>query len=315
MTGLLGGGHAIYWDAAAGRATTLDCFVTVPGLGAEPRAGQVVELQIPFGAELVHYAVGPATCGVPGLPAGLDALWRAHGRLPWPRLVEPAVAVAHAGAELPPAHAACLEMLAPVMTMNEGAAIYAPGGELLGAGARVPQPEHRPCARARRGRRRREACTRARSPGGCSSCPTSAAGSSLRRTLRATSRSGGSRRPSATPVARVATRVGLSRLPELLGQLPPLRGLSPAERVVALTETLAPAPVAGGVTHDRARGRRLRRQRVRADLEPGARLGRLGARPRPAPEQHARRGRPDPRPARAGRAHGEHDVPHARLRP
>src|SRR5436190_20292219 len=83
MTGLLGGGHAIYWDAASGRAQNLDCFVAVPGLGAEPREPQLVHLDVPFGEELVHYAIGAASCATPGLPAGLDALWRAHGRLPW----------------------------------------------------------------------------------------------------------------------------------------------------------------------------------------------------------------------------------------
>ena len=30
MTGLLGGGHAIHWDAAAGVARNLDCFCAVP---------------------------------------------------------------------------------------------------------------------------------------------------------------------------------------------------------------------------------------------------------------------------------------------
>src|SRR5438067_2978747 len=140
MTGLLGGGHAIYFDAASGRARNLDCFVAVPGLGAERREPELLHLEVPFGAELVHYAVGPASCGVPGLPAGLDALWRSHGRLPWPRLVEPAIRLARAGTILPSAHAACLAMLAPVMTMNEGAALYSPGGELLGPGSTLRQP-------------------------------------------------------------------------------------------------------------------------------------------------------------------------------
>ena len=140
MTGLLGGGHAIYLDGASGRASNLDCFVAVPGLGAEPREPELLHLDVPFGAELVHYAVGPASCGVPGLPSGLDALWRTYGRLPWPRLVEPALRLARAGTLLPSAHAACLAMLAPVMTMNEGAAIYSPGGELLGPGSTLRQP-------------------------------------------------------------------------------------------------------------------------------------------------------------------------------
>src|ERR671934_732900 len=101
MTGLLGGGHAIYLDAPSGRAANLDCFVAVPGLGAEPREPELLHLDVPFGAELVHYAVGPASCGVPGIPAGLDALWRSHGRLPWARLVEPGFRPARAGPPLP----------------------------------------------------------------------------------------------------------------------------------------------------------------------------------------------------------------------
>lgn len=139
MTGLLGGGHGIYFHAASGRARLLDCFVAVPGLGAKRRDVELVELAVPFGAELVHYAVGAASCAVPGLPAGLDALWREYGRLPWPRLVEPALELARSGVAFPPAHAACLAMLAPVMTMNEGARIYSPGGSLLAGGERLEQ--------------------------------------------------------------------------------------------------------------------------------------------------------------------------------
>src|SRR2546429_4392612 len=86
MTGLLGGGHAIYLDAASGETRNLDCFVAVPSGRGAPMA----ELRVPFGEELVHYAIGASSCAVPGVPAGLDALWRAHGRLPWARLVEPA---------------------------------------------------------------------------------------------------------------------------------------------------------------------------------------------------------------------------------
>ncbi len=136
MTGLLGGGHAIYLDAASGRVRNLDCFVAVPsGSG-----GVMAELEVPFGEELVHYAIGVPSCGVPGVPSGLDELWRAYGRLPWPRLVEPALRLARDGVEFLAAHAACLEMLQAVMTMREGAAIYSPGGKLLAAGETLRQP-------------------------------------------------------------------------------------------------------------------------------------------------------------------------------
>src|SRR2546425_9872390 len=57
MTGLLGGGHGIYYDAESGRAANLDCFVAMPGLGAERRKVALLELDVPFGEELVRYAV------------------------------------------------------------------------------------------------------------------------------------------------------------------------------------------------------------------------------------------------------------------
>jgi gamma-glutamyltranspeptidase / glutathione hydrolase len=140
MTGLLGGGHAIYLDAGSGRVRNLDCFCAAPGLGREPRRAELVELEVPFGEELVHYAVGPASCAVPGLPAGLHALWEEHGRLTWAELCAPALRLAREGVPMPPAHVSCLEMLAPVMTMREGARIYAPDGRLLRPGELLEQP-------------------------------------------------------------------------------------------------------------------------------------------------------------------------------
>jgi gamma-glutamyltranspeptidase/glutathione hydrolase len=135
MTGLLGGAHAIHWDGREAR--NLDCFVDVPsGAGAAP-----VELQVPFGEELVHYAVGPGTCAVPGLAAGLGALHERYGRLPWARLVEPARRLAREGVVMPRAHAACLAMLAPVFTLQpDGRRIYAPACRPLASGELLEQP-------------------------------------------------------------------------------------------------------------------------------------------------------------------------------
>jgi gamma-glutamyltranspeptidase / glutathione hydrolase len=136
MTGLLGGGHGIYFDADSGEVRNLDCFCAVPSDTGAP----LVELDVPFGEELVRYAVGAASCAVPGVPAGLDALWRTYGRLPWTDLCAPALRLAHEGVPMPTAHVACLEMLAPVMTMREGARIYAPAGRLLRESERLEQP-------------------------------------------------------------------------------------------------------------------------------------------------------------------------------
>lgn len=136
MTGLLGGGHALHYSAATGAAQNIDGFCAAPsGSGAE-----LVHLEVPFGTELVHYAIGPASCAVPGVPALLGELHTRYGRLPWARVCEPAIRLARIGVVMPPAHVACLVMLERVMTLREGAAIYAPGGRLLEPGDELRQP-------------------------------------------------------------------------------------------------------------------------------------------------------------------------------
>ncbi|HLM36661.1 MAG TPA: gamma-glutamyltransferase [Gaiellaceae bacterium] len=237
MTGLLGGGHAIVFDASSGQTRNLDCFVAVPGLGEERREVELLELDVPFGAELVHYAVGIASCGVPGLPAGLGALHREHGSLPWPRLVEPALRLARTGVDFPEAHAACLAMLAPVMTMNEGARIYSPAGELLTAGSRLEQP----------------GLVRALELLAEEGLRSAYRGSVADALLELMDERGGVvtsadldayearwTEPVETGYAgtRFLTRAGLSALPAALLRLPALLGLSPAERALTLVSAL-----------------------------------------------------------------------------
>ena len=237
MTGLVGGGHAIYYDAAGGLAENLDCFVAVPGLGVERREVELHELDVPFGAELVHYAVGIASCGVPGVPAGLGELWRRHGRLDWPRLVEPALRLARAGVEMTSAQSSCLAMLAPVMTMNEGARIYAPGGVLLEPGALLEQPG---LARA---------LELLADEGAASMYSGSIAEALLalmddRGGLVTREDLGSYEAVWSEPVevaylgASVYTRADLSGLPETLPRVPRLRGLAEAERALLLTQIL-----------------------------------------------------------------------------
>jgi gamma-glutamyltranspeptidase/glutathione hydrolase len=248
MTGLLGGGHAIYFDSTRGRTRNLDCFVAVPGLGAEPRTPELYQLDVPFGAELVHYAVGPASCAVPGLPAGLEALWRSHGRLPWPRLVEPALDLARRGVEMLPAHASCLSMLAPVMTMNEGARIYAPGGTLLETGDVLEQPGLVPALEL----------LAVEGPQSVYSGTLAEALLALLRDrdglvtaadLAAYEASWGE--PAELPFCgtRFLTRRGLSGVPETLERLPKLRGLTETDRVLTLIDVLSGPASLGSTTN------------------------------------------------------------------
>lgn len=248
MTGLLGGGHAIYFDASSGRARNLDCFVAVPGLGGVPGDTELLELEIPFGTELVHYAVGIASCGVPGLPAGLGALHEAFGHLPWSRLVEPALRLANEGVDFPPAHASCLAMLAPVMTMNEGAEIYSPGGVLLEAGARLEQPGLVRALElvAVEGPRSLYEGSLATALIGLMDERGGLVTEADLRTYEAVWSE-----PVEVPFAgtRFLTREGLSDVPEALSNIPPLRGLSPAERALALARTLDASSTGGHTTN------------------------------------------------------------------
>ena len=237
MTGIMGGGHAIVYDAASGTARNLDCFVAVPGLDAAPREVELLELDVPFGLELVHYAVGIASCGVPGVMAGLEALHRDHGRLPWQRLVEPALRLAREGTAFPEAHAACLAMLAAVMTMNEGERIYSPGGQLLRTGEQLEQPG---LVRA----------IELLADEG----PRSVYEGSLALALLELMEERGGLVTQADldayearwtePVeigyagTRVLTRSGLAPFGEVLARLPRLRGISPGERARILAQTL-----------------------------------------------------------------------------
>ncbi|MGH3023191.1 MAG: gamma-glutamyltransferase [Gaiellaceae bacterium] len=244
MTGIAGGGFAVWFDAASGKAELLDFFVTVPGLGRPPRTPALEELAVPFGEELVHYFVGAASCAVPGVPAGLDALWRRYGMLPWERLVEPALRLAREGVTMPPAHARCLAMLAPVMTMHEGARIYSPGGRLLEPGDRLEQP----------------GLVAAFEVVAAEGARTFYDGTMAEALLELVERRDGLVNPDDLAAyrvgwlptvgveyagVRVETRGGLSRLGDTLAALPPLRGVTAAERALALARLLAAPPYSG----------------------------------------------------------------------
>jgi len=244
MTGLAGGGHAIWFDAASGEAQLLDFFVTVPRRHPDRPVAPLEDVGIPFGNEIVHYQVGIASCAVPGVPAGLDELWRSHGKLAWGQLVEPALELARSGVSMPYAHAECLAMLAPVMTLREGALIYAPGGELLRTGDRLEQ------------RGLANALELLRDEGG-----RTFYNGTIAETLLALmhEREGPVSREDLEayeplwlePVEtdylgyRVCTRGGLSQLVTTLSALPSLRGTGAAERALTLARVLEAPPYSG----------------------------------------------------------------------
>jgi gamma-glutamyltranspeptidase/glutathione hydrolase len=234
MSGLLSGCHAIVFDGS--RVLNLDGFAAVP-TGRD----ELEELPIGFGEEIVTYSIGPASCAVPGLPAALGELWRTLGRLPWARVVEPAARLARSGVPLPAMQDRSLEMLGALYSRGRGAELFVSDGRMLAAGEVLLQPGLVDALEALA-----EEGADSVYRGSIAEAILQVPGVVLTRDdLR------GYRASWRDPAIvewhghRVATRGGLSGVPELLPSLPRFAGLSETERILAFVEALT-TPEAGG---------------------------------------------------------------------
>ncbi len=221
--------------------------MAVPGLGRPERELRLDHVPVAFGNEIVDYSVGIDSCAVPGVPAGLGELWKRHGSLPWARLVEPAIAIARDGVPMPRAHALCLAMLAPVMTLGDGASIFSREGALLETGDRLVQP----------GLARALELVAEEGAGSLYEGTLADAllglmdelgGPMTREDLVAYEPRWNEPVEASYLGFRVATRGGLSRLAETVSALPPLPR-SPGGRAVALARALAAPPANGHTTN------------------------------------------------------------------
>jgi gamma-glutamyltranspeptidase/glutathione hydrolase len=234
MSGLLSGCHAIVFDGST--VGNLDGFAAVPS-----HEGELEELPLPFGEEVVVYSIGPASCAVPGLPAALDELWRRLGRMPWRRLVEPAERLARDGVPLPRMHARSLEMLADLYTLARGRDLFASGEGTLVEGDLLVQPGLVDALGAL-------------SEEGAASVYRGTISETLVRmdgVVLTSDDLRGYRPRWRDPVLvrwhdhGIATRGGLSGVPELLPRLARLAGLSETERALSLVAALGTSPPAG----------------------------------------------------------------------
>ena len=234
MSGLFAGCHMTAFDGS--RVRNLDGFAAVPS-----GTGDLTDVEIPFGDEPVVYAIGAASCAVPGLPGALGELWDRLGRLPWARLCEPALELARTGVPLPEMHARTLEMLVALYALERGAELFTRDGLPLGEGDVLDQPGLV------------EALEAVADEGAASVYRGSIAEALLHvdgvvltaddlRSYRAVWRD-----PVVVPYAgrRIVTRAGLSGIPELLPRLPRLRELTETERVLALVAAFEPQPIGG----------------------------------------------------------------------
>ena len=145
LTGPCGGGFVMVRPARTGRAALLDAFTSKPGidLPADRRLAEIEEIDVPFDERTTQiFHVGSATCAVPGVVAGLHAVHRRHGRLPWRQLVIPAAAAAAAGVTVNAGQSRVLDAIEGILWRTpESRAVFAPGGRYVREGDVVRQPE------------------------------------------------------------------------------------------------------------------------------------------------------------------------------
>jgi gamma-glutamyltranspeptidase / glutathione hydrolase len=146
LTGPGAGGFALV--RPAGRpARVADFFVAQPGLGRSRERGaemEAVDIGFGGGAETTQvFRIGEASCAVPGAAAGLEAVHRAYGRLPWREVLAPALELARAGVELNRAQAHLHAILDLILRhQDEGRRVYSrPDGGRLQPGDVLRLPD------------------------------------------------------------------------------------------------------------------------------------------------------------------------------
>jgi gamma-glutamyltranspeptidase / glutathione hydrolase len=141
LTGPGGGGFLVAYDAARTRPVVFDFFTAVPGAGHSGPVAPLEPYVVDFGTGRQTFLVGPGSCAVPGVTAGLEAAQRLLGRMPWAELAGPAIALARSGVEVTPAHAEVITLLTGFLGASpEGARVFGPSERPLRAGEKTSNP-------------------------------------------------------------------------------------------------------------------------------------------------------------------------------
>ncbi|MBY0337446.1 MAG: gamma-glutamyltransferase [Acetobacteraceae bacterium] len=138
-SGLLGGAVLLVWD---GPAAQLRHYEGIAGAPAATTPALTIDTD---GSRIAAAAVSRSgrAFAVPGALAALEAAHRAHGRLPWASLFEPAIRAAEEGFPMPPYLHAVIGVRAARLAAAPGfAALYfGLDGAALPVGATIRNPE------------------------------------------------------------------------------------------------------------------------------------------------------------------------------
>ncbi|HEV7585716.1 MAG TPA: gamma-glutamyltransferase [Solirubrobacteraceae bacterium] len=141
LTGLGAGGYMLV--AGAGQQPALlDFFVQAPTRKGDGSEAELRGIDVSFGDAVQVFHIGPASCGVYGVPAGVCEAARRWGTVPLEQLAGPAARLAGDGVALNAGQAYIAEILSDLLTSTaECAALWAPGGRILREGEILRNPE------------------------------------------------------------------------------------------------------------------------------------------------------------------------------
>ncbi len=132
-----GGGFMVIHGADSGEETTIDYRETAP-------AGAGRDMYLDENGEVVEgrSTIGHLAAGVPGSVAGMHLAWERYGKLPWARLVEPAVRLAEEGFEVSYVFSRSLQSREKLLSrFAETKRVFLKGGEFWQEGELFRQPE------------------------------------------------------------------------------------------------------------------------------------------------------------------------------
>ena len=141
LTGLGAGGYMLV--AGGGEEPTLiDFFVQAPTRIGDGSEAELRGIDVSFGDAAQVFHIGPASCGVYGLPEGVCEALRRWGTVPLEQLAAPAARLARDGVVLNAGQAYVAKILADLLTSTpECAALWAPDGHILREGELLRNPE------------------------------------------------------------------------------------------------------------------------------------------------------------------------------
>ncbi len=141
LTGLGAGGHMLIAGPDE-QPVLLDFFVQAPARRSDLGAVELEAIDVSFGDAVQVFYIGPASCGVYGMPAGVCAAVEGYGTMALAELTVPAARAAREGVRLNASQAYVAEILADLLTSTpECAALWAPAGRVLREGELLRNPD------------------------------------------------------------------------------------------------------------------------------------------------------------------------------